>query len=109
MPGLAINAAAAPRVAGSLSLRFGGLPALDLIAEAPGLCVSTGSACTSAALAPSHVLSAMGLSRAEAASTLRIGIGRFTSAADMEAAAGALAGAAARLAARTPHAQRAEA
>jgi len=76
---------------GCLSLRFPGVRALDLIAGCPTLCVSTGSACTSADIAPSHVLTAMGLSEAEAAATLRIGIGRFTSAPDIDTAASLLA------------------
>ena len=87
IPGLRSNTAGAPTIAGALSLRFPGITALALIAAAPGLCVSTGSACTSAEIAPSHVLTAMGLSRAQAAATLRVGIGRFTSAADIETAA----------------------
>jgi cysteine desulfurase len=73
--------------------------ALDLIAAcAEKLCVSTGSACTSAELAPSHVLTAMGLSPDQAARTLRLGIGRFTSAADIDQAADFLANAHDRLA-----------
>jgi cysteine desulfurase len=79
---------------GCLSLRFPGARALDLIAACPSLCVSTGSACTSADIAPSHVLTAMGLTPSEAAATLRVGIGRFTSAADIDAAASLLAAAA---------------
>ena len=102
IPGLLRNAAGAPCVSGCLSLRFPGVAALDLIAAAPELCVSTGSACTSAELAPSHVLTAMGLTRAQAAGTLRMGIGRFTSAADIEAAADLLASAYARVSAATP-------
>ena len=101
VPGLAVNAAGAPRVAGGLSVRFPRVAALDLIAAAPGLCVSTGSACTSAEVAPSHVLGAMGLTRAQAAGTLRMGIGRFTSAADIDGAVDALAEAFAVLCTRT--------
>ena len=56
----------------------------------PALCVSTGSACSSAAVAPSYVLAAMGLNPAEAARSLRVGLGRFTSAADVDFAIGAL-------------------
>ncbi len=93
IPGVEETVAAGAHLAGALSLRFPAVRALDLIAACPGLCVSTGSACTSAEIAPSHVLSAMGLSPAEAARTLRIGIGRFTSAADIDAAAGMLAAA----------------
>jgi cysteine desulfurase len=59
----------------------------------PDLCVSTGSACSSAAVEPSYVLRALGLSDDEASRTLRIGIGRFTSAADIDYAAAALAAA----------------
>jgi cysteine desulfurase len=91
--GLALNGAGAPRIAGTLSLRFPGVRALDVIDACPDLCVSTGSACSSAALAPSHVLTAMGLPAAQAAATLRVGIGRFTSAADIEIAAQLLAAA----------------
>ncbi len=87
-----------PRLPGAVSLRFPVVRAPDLIAAVP-LAVSTGSACTSAAVAPSHVLTAMGLAPAEAGRTLRVGIGRFTSAADIDAAAAALAAAHAALAA----------
>jgi len=43
-----------------------------------GVAVSTGSACSEGAVDPSHVLSAMGLSREQAASSIRISMGRFT-------------------------------
>jgi cysteine desulfurase len=79
-------------------LRFPDARALDLMAACPELYVSTGSACTSADIAPSHVLTAMGLSANEAAASLRIGIGRFTSRADIDAAASALSAAWAALA-----------
>ena len=97
------------RVAGNLSLRFPGVSALALMAAVPDICVSTGSACTSADVAPSHVLTAMGLTREEAGSTLRVGIGRFTSAADTDAAADALADACARLSRDEYQPERAEA
>ncbi len=91
IPGLAITTGDAPTAPGALSLRFPGARALDIIAAAPSLCVSTGSACSSAEVAPSHVLAAMGLSPEQASRTLRVGIGRFTSAPDIEAAADMLA------------------
>jgi cysteine desulfurase len=59
----------------------------------PDLCVSTGSACSSATIEPSYVLRAMGLSDDAAARTLRIGVGRFTSPADVDYAVAALAAA----------------
>jgi cysteine desulfurase len=81
------------RLPGNLSLRLPGLRALDVIAACPGLAVSTGSACTSAEIAPSHALLALGLGAEDAAATLRVGIGRFTSAADIDGAIQAIAGA----------------
>jgi cysteine desulfurase len=60
---------------------------------APSVCVSTGSACSSAEVEPSYVLKAIGVPEARARATLRIGIGRFTSPADVDRAASALAAA----------------
>jgi cysteine desulfurase len=91
IPGLIMNGPADRRLAGNLSLRFPGCTAQALMRACPDLHISTGSACTSADIAPSHVLTAMGLSPAQAAATLRLGIGRFTSPADIDAAAERLA------------------
>jgi cysteine desulfurase len=91
IPGLVQHADAQARVAGNLSLGFpGGVTAQALMAAAPELCVSTGSACSSAEVEPSHVLRALGLPDALARATLRIGIGRFTSPAEVDLAAAAL-------------------
>lgn len=57
------------------------------MARVPDLCVSTGSACSSAAIEPSYMLRAQGLSDDAAAHTLRIGIGRITPPADIDYAA----------------------
>jgi cysteine desulfurase len=93
IPGITLNGSLDCRLAGNLSLRFPGVRATDLIATCPMLAVSTGSACTSAEIAPIHVLTALGLSPDQAGATLRIGIGRFTSPADIENAVHMLAGA----------------
>jgi cysteine desulfurase len=93
IPGLALNGTLTQRLPGNLSLRFPGIRAIDLIRACPGVAVSTGSACTSAEVAPSHALLALGLSAAEAGATLRVGIGRFTSAAEIDAATHAMASA----------------
>ncbi len=102
IPGLAVNGSVERRLAGNLSLRFPGVLALDLIAACPGLAISTGSACTSAEIAPSHVLTALGLAPGEAAATLRVSIGRFNSAADIDNAVHLLADAYAALAPARP-------
>ncbi|MGH7057897.1 MAG: cysteine desulfurase family protein, partial [Acetobacteraceae bacterium] len=90
IPGLVLNGSAERRVPGNLNLTFPAASAEQLMAASPELCVSTGSACSSAAIEPSYVLRALGLAEAEALRTLRIGIGRFTSAADVDFAAAEL-------------------
>jgi cysteine desulfurase len=94
VPGLRVNASQEHRVAGNTNITFpGGVDAQALMAAAPEVCVSTGSACSSAAVEPSYVLAALGMPEAEARSTLRVGIGRFTSPAEAEQGAALLAAA----------------
>ena len=93
IPGLRINGTMESRVAGNLNLTFPGVEAQALLAALPDVCLSTGSACSSAEITPSYVLGAMGIPDSEARATLRIGLGRFTSPAEMDRAA-ALIGAA---------------
>jgi len=93
IPGLTINGSMDARIPGNLSLTFPAATAAELMERIPDLCVSTGSACSSAAIEPSYVLRALGLSDEAASRTLRIGIGRFTSPADIDYAAAALAAA----------------
>jgi cysteine desulfurase len=94
VPGIRINGSLEHRVAGNTNISFpGGIDAQELMAAAPEVCVSTGSACSSASIEPSYVLQALGLPEAEARATLRVGIGRFTSPADAEQAAALLAAA----------------
>ncbi len=87
LPGLILNGHPTRRIAGNLNLRFADRTAQQIMQAAPELCVSTGSACSSAEITQSYVLRAMGLSDAEAQRSLRIGIGRFTSATEIDAAA----------------------
>jgi len=91
IPGLVVNGHATNRLPGNLNLTFPGISAQAIMAACPELCISTGSACASAEIAPSHVLAALGLDAAAASRSLRIGIGRFTSPADIDHAAAALA------------------
>ena len=99
VPGLGLNGNAASRLAGNLNLTFPGIEAPTLIEACPAIAISTGSACTSAAVEPSYVLRALGLPDALANSAIRIGLGRFNTAAEVDFAVDALAAAAARLAA----------
>ena len=91
IPGLHMNADPIHRIPGNLNLTFPAATAQAMLAAMPELCVSTGSACSSAEVEPSYVLKALGLSDDQAARTLRIGIGRFTSPADIDAAVAMLA------------------
>jgi cysteine desulfurase len=93
IPGIAVNGSTTHRIAGNLNVTFPAETALAMLERMPDLCVSTGSACSSAEVEPSYVLRALGLSDEAAARTLRIGIGRFTSPADIDYAASALAAA----------------
>jgi cysteine desulfurase len=90
LSGLVVNGSRERRIPGNLNLTFPVATAAALMAAAPMLCLSTGSACSSAAVEPSYVLRALGLSEDAASRTLRIGLGRFTSAADVDYAASAL-------------------
>ena len=93
IPGIRTNGSFETRISGNLNVTFPGATAVALMEAVPDLCVSTGSACSSAEVEASYVLRAMGLSDQEAARTLRIGIGRFTSPADIDYAAAALSAA----------------
>ena len=95
--GLGLNGDAERRLPGSLNLTFPGIAAPDLIEACPSIAISTGSACTSAAVEPSYVLRALGLPDEVANAAIRIGIGRFNTAADIDFAVDALAAAATRL------------
>ncbi len=93
IPGLVVNGSRTARIPGNLNLTFPHATATALMTAAPALCLSTGSACSSAEIEPSYVLRAMGLSADAASRTLRIGIGRFTSRAEIDAAIAELVGA----------------
>ena len=89
-----LNGCAHRRIAGSLNFTIPGVRAQDLIAAIPEIALSTGSACTSASVEPSYVLRAIGLSDADADCSLRIGLGRFTTEAEIDQASARLIAAA---------------
>jgi cysteine desulfurase len=84
LPGLRVNGSMAHRLPGNLNITLPHASALAVMQANPDLCVSTGSACSSAEVAPSTVLAAMGVDPQAASRSLRVGLGRFTSAADVD-------------------------
>jgi cysteine desulfurase len=72
-----INGVLADRLPNTTSITFQDVDADALIYNAPDIMIGTGSACTSGAIEPSHVLTALGLSREDASSTIRISLGRY--------------------------------
>ena len=97
VPGLVVNGDLDHRLPGSLNISVPGTTAPDLIEACASIAISTGSACTSATVEPSYVLRALGLDDARANASVRLGLGRFTTEADVDFAADAIAAAAARL------------
>lgn len=76
IPGTARNGAKEPRLPNTASIAFAGVDAeaLLLLFDQLNICASSGSACTTGSMAPSHVLTAMGLTPTEARSTLRFSL-----------------------------------
>ncbi|XXF75572.1 cysteine desulfurase family protein [Myxococcaceae bacterium GXIMD 01537] len=75
--GVTVNGGGAPRVANTSNLRFDGADgeALLIALDLEGICASSGAACASGTLKPSHVLTAMGLTPAQAHGSLRFSLG----------------------------------
>jgi cysteine desulfurase len=93
IPEVKRNGDLAERLPNNSSLTLPGVDAEALIANLPGLALSTGSACMAGAPEPSHVLLALGLSRDEAYATLRVGLGRFSTTEEVARSANAIVGA----------------
>jgi len=97
-----LNGDAERRLPGNLNVSFGGVEGEALILALDGIALSTGSACTSARPEPSHVLRALGVPKARALGSLRIGIGRGNTRAEIDLAADAIVAQAERLRALSP-------
>ena len=83
-----LNGHATKRLPGNLNISVGGVDGQALILGLQSAAaVSSGSACTSAKIAPSHVLAAIGRSDKLAYASIRFGIGRFNTAAEIDAVA----------------------
>ncbi len=78
--GVSINGLGAPRLPNTSSVTIKGLAAADTVDELArrGICVANGSACTAGSDAPSHVLTAMGVSYEDAFQTIRISLSHET-------------------------------
>lgn len=86
--GVEVNGHPTRRLPGSLNVSIEDAPADALLAAVgAGLAISTGSACSSATPEPSPVLRALGLSEARIRTAIRIGLGRFTTAEEVDRAA----------------------
>jgi cysteine desulfurase len=88
VPHARANAANAPRTPNTCNITFPGIEgeALIIALDLKGLACSTGAACSSGAVEPSHVLTAIGLSAADARATIRFSLGRHTSEEEIAAA-----------------------
>ena len=84
---VSVNGDVEHRIPGNLNLTFAGIDAGQLLAAADDLALSTGSACMSASMAPSYVIKALGRDDAAAIASVRIGLGRFTDADQVDHAA----------------------
>jgi len=78
LKGVRVNGQFGQGVSGILNLSFLGLDGQLLLSALPGLAISSGSACTSATMSPSHVLKSMGVDDVAALSALRFSFGRYT-------------------------------
>ena len=94
IPDVSVNGAGADRLPNTSSIRVRGALADAVIAKLNSIEVSSGSACSSSTMAPSHVLVAMGLDRTAADESIRVSIGRPTTTGDVELAVSDMAQAA---------------
>lgn len=85
-----LNGSETARWKGNLNLRRDGLDVARLMSDLRDIAFSAGSACASGSGRPSHVLRAIGLSDAQAKSSIRLGFGRYTTIEEMGAAARAI-------------------
>ena len=92
LPGTGINGSRWNRTANTSNLYFDGLDgeALVIALDLRGFAVSTGAACSSGALTPSHVLTAIGLTPERARASMRFSLGRSNTAAQVDALVEAL-------------------
>ena len=111
VPQARVNGGGAPRTPNTTNLVFPGVEgeALLIALDLKGLACSTGAACSSGAIEPSHVLTAIGLPPEEARASLRFSLGRHTTPADIDFALSVVPAAVAQLRELSPTYQKAAA
>ena len=94
MPGTAVNGDRDRRVPNTTNISFDGLEAESLLIalDLEGVAVSTGSACSSGTLEPSHVLKAMGLPAHRTQNSIRFSLGTANTEADVDRVVAVLPG-----------------
>jgi cysteine desulfurase len=94
VPGTAVNGDRDRRVPNTTNISFDGIEAESLLIalDLEGVAVSTGSACSSGTLEPSHVLSAMGLPSPRTRNSIRFSLGPTTTADEIAFVASVLPG-----------------
>jgi cysteine desulfurase len=104
IPGTARNGAKEPRLPNTSNIAFDGVEAegILMLLDQAGICASSGSACTTGSLDPSHVLTAMGCSAARARSSIRFSLGIYNTDSDVDYVLQHLPGIIARLRASSP-------
>ena len=88
LDGVSINGTTDHRLPGNLNMSFAGVEGEELLTALDDIAVSSGAACTSAHIEPSYVLKALGISDELAQASLRFGIGRFNTEAEVDYVAG---------------------
>jgi cysteine desulfurase len=88
LDGLSVNGSMEHRLPGNLNISFANVDGEELLTALDDIALSSGAACTSAHIEPSYVLTALGVSDKLAQASLRFGIGRFNTEAEIEYGAG---------------------
>jgi cysteine desulfurase len=79
-----VNGSMQHRLPGNLNISFAGVDGEELMTAIDDVAVSSGAACTSAHIEPSYVLKALGVSDELAQSSIRFGIGRYNTEAEID-------------------------
>lgn len=86
VPGAYVHGSEKARLPNNLNVCLPGISAKRLMDSLPDIALSAGSACTSTSIEPSYVLKAMGVSEPDRASSIRFGLGRFNTQAEIDRA-----------------------